>query len=262
MNSNGNGKPHGDLLAPGRYSVLLADPAWKYNSRANHKTRFRGGACGHYHLMPTADICRIPVGEWAEPDAILFLWACYPMLEDAFRVISAWGFTYKTVGFNWLKQNPKSGTPFFGCGYYAKSNGEPLILAARGAVDLAPWGVDPEEEAEPCLIATRGSVLKPAVNDVSQVIIAPRSEHSAKPEEAQDRIDRMYPNARRLELFARRERPGWDCWGADTGYWLSERGVERIEAPPPPSYVVEPATTCQPDLFSAPHHPATQEASQ
>ena len=171
------------------YSVILADPPWKYNSRANHKTRFRGGACGHYGLMSTQEISELPIADLADENAVLFLWATFPMIQDAFKVIEAWGFEYKTIGFTWAKTNPVSGTPFFGVGYYTKSN------------------------AEPCLLATRGNVLKPAVNTVSSLIIAPRREHSRKPDEMYERIEQMYPDAKKLELFARQKRPGWDSWG-------------------------------------------------
>lgn len=172
------------------YQVILADPPWKYNSRANHKTRFRGGACGHYDLMTTRDICNLPIQELADSNgSILFLWATFPMLEDALQVIEAWGFTYKTVGFTWCKLNPKSFTPFFGVGFYTKSN------------------------AEVCLIATRGQVLKPAVNSISSLILSPRREHSRKPDEQYERIEAMYPTAAKVELFARHKRAGWFSWG-------------------------------------------------
>lgn len=172
------------------YQVILADPPWKYNSRANHKTRFRGGACGHYDLMSTKDICNLLVGELADPNGcVLFLWATFPMLEDALEVIKAWGFEYKTVGFTWCKLNPKSLTPFFGVGFYTKSN------------------------AEICLLATKGPVMKPVVNTVSSLILSPRREHSRKPDEQYERIEAMYPIAKKLELFARQKRSGWASWG-------------------------------------------------
>ena len=62
-------------------------------------------------------------------------------------------------------------------------------------------------------MATRGNVLRPAVNTVSSLILSPRREHSRKPDEVYERIERMYPNARKLELFARNKREGWDSWG-------------------------------------------------
>lgn len=150
-----------------KYNVILADPPWKYNSRANHKTKFRGGAGGHYDLMTTQAICNLKVP--SANDSILFLWATFPMLQDALKVIDAWGFTYKTIGFTWIKLNPKSLTPFFGVGYYTKSN------------------------AEICLIATKGQVIKPVDNTVSSVILSPREEHSKKPLEVHHKIDKMYP---------------------------------------------------------------------
>lgn len=100
--------------------LVLADPAWCYNSRAHHQTRFRGGACGHYDLMKTEAICALPVRELASENAILFLWACWPMLLDALKVVEAWGFEFKTLGFCWVKTNPGNGGPFFGVGYYTK----------------------------------------------------------------------------------------------------------------------------------------------
>lgn len=172
------------------YSIILADPPWKYNSRANHKTRFRGGACGHYNLMTTQEIGNLPIGKLADSNGcILLLWATFPMIEDALAVIRQWGFTYKTVGFTWCKLNPVSFTPFFGVGFYTKSN------------------------AEVCLLATKGKVLKPMVNTVSSLILSPRREHSRKPDEVYERIEQMYPSAKKLELFARHKRLGWDSWG-------------------------------------------------
>lgn len=200
------------------YQLILADPPWKYNSRSNPlKTKFRGGAEYHYPTMATKDICNLPVKDMAADNAVLFMWATFPMFEDALKVIEAWGFDYKTIGFLWVKWEPKGDdllvyeardqyplfpidcskstfpsdrSIFFGTGFYTKSN------------------------TEACLIATRGQVLKPLKNDVSSVIVAPIREHSKKPYEAHRRIERMYPHiVSRVELFARESRAGWDCWG-------------------------------------------------
>lgn len=170
------------------YDIILADPPWKYNQRANLNTRFRGGAMRHYDVMSVAEICAIPVSEIAARDAVLFLWTTWPRLIEAMSVMKAWGFKYKTAGFDWIKLN-KNGTPFFGVGFYAKSN------------------------TEPCLLGTRGKVIHPAVNNVSMAILAQRREHSRKPDEVAERIEKMYPLQRKIELFARQQRPGWDVWG-------------------------------------------------
>lgn len=128
-----------------------------------------------------------PVGKLAAPDCTLFLWVTFPVLNEVFDVIRAWGFTYKTVAFCWVKQNPKSPGWFFGMGNWTRAN------------------------AEICLLATKGSP-KRAANDVPQLIVAPREEHSKKPDETRDRIVRLMGDLPRVELFARQAPADWDVW--------------------------------------------------
>lgn len=196
-----------------KYDVILSDPPWKYNARANRRTRFRSGAYGHYPLMSTDDIAALPVPGIAAENAVLFLWATFPMLEDALRVIQAWGFRYSTIGFLWVKLNP-------GRVHWSKQQ---LVeqLYSKGPVAFLDWlrffgvGYYAKSNTEPCPLATRGRVLKPAVNTVSSVVFAPRGEHSAKPHEVHRRIEQMYPldDYRHLELFATAPRAGWRCLG-------------------------------------------------
>ena len=107
-----------------KYNIIYADPPWKYNSRAHHKTRFRGGACGHYPLMSMKEIEAMPISQLADENCVLFLWTTFPYLEEQIKLFEKWGFKYKTLGFSWIKTNPKNEKPFFGVGYYAKSNCE------------------------------------------------------------------------------------------------------------------------------------------
>lgn len=171
-----------------KYQIIYADPPWKYNSRANHKTRFRGGACGHYNLMTMDEIKKLPIPELAADNCALFMWCTFPYLNKQIELFDYWGLQYRTVGFTWVKTNPKNGKPFFGVGYYAKSN------------------------AEVCLLGMRGQ-LKPISNKVSSIIIAPRREHSRKPDEARECIVELFGDIPRIELFARQQTPGWDVWG-------------------------------------------------
>lgn len=176
------------------YQIILADPPWKYNSRANHKTRFRGGADGHYSLLTLDEIGELyfqGLNNLMADDCLLFLWGTYPMLREALDVIGMWYFEYKTIAFQWMKLNKINNKPFFGVGYYTKSN------------------------SEPCLFATRGKVIKPVRNDISQIVMSPRFEHSHKPMCVKLAINMMYPNLRKLELFAREYTPGWDATGLD-----------------------------------------------
>uniref|UniRef100_A0A6H1ZQU9 Putative methyltransferase n=2 Tax=viral metagenome TaxID=1070528 RepID=A0A6H1ZQU9_9ZZZZ len=171
-----------------KHSILYLDPPWKYNSRANHKTRFRGGACGHYDLMTMDEIKALPIPELADENCVMFMWCTFPYLDEQIKLFKHWGFKYKTLGFSWIKTNSKSGTPFFGVGYYAKSN------------------------CEVCLMGIKGK-MKPVSNKVSSVVIAPRREHSRKPDEVRERIVELFGDLPRLEMFARERVVGWDNYG-------------------------------------------------
>lgn len=178
-------------LPPGPFSVIYADPPWKYADRRNKHTRFCGGAESHYSTMPLDAICALPVRDILAPNAMLFLWCTWPtMCSDGAheRVAKAWGFTLKTCGFMWVKTNRVSGTPFFGIGYYMASNSEPCLLGVRGK----PWKTS----------------RKP-----SQIVLSPRREHSRKPDEVRDRIVQFCGDVPRLEMFARASAPGWESWG-------------------------------------------------
>jgi len=166
-----------------KYSIILADPAWRYKNKGG-----KGAAENHYPTMSIEEICALPVGEIAASDSALFLWATFPMLPEALRVVKAWGFQYKTVAFVWLKLNRKSNTWFYGLGFWTRSN------------------------AEICLFATKG---RPKRQDKSihQFIITPLEAHSKKPDEARDRIVQLIGDLPRVELFARQATPGWDVWG-------------------------------------------------
>ena len=94
-----------------KYGIIYADPPWQY--KVYSKKGAGRSAESHYPTMSIEDIRALPVGELADRDCALFLWITFPMLLDALSVIKAWGFTYKTVAFAWVKQN-KRPTPCFG----------------------------------------------------------------------------------------------------------------------------------------------------
>jgi N6-adenosine-specific RNA methylase IME4 len=93
-----------------KYQIIYADPPWRYNDKASAGQR---GACYKYPVLDTEGVCALPVADLAADDCVLFMWATFPMLPDALRVMKAWGFNYKTVSFVWVKSNKKSGTDFF-----------------------------------------------------------------------------------------------------------------------------------------------------
>jgi site-specific DNA-methyltransferase (adenine-specific) len=168
-----------------KYNIIYADPPWKYGGGKNKS--FAGLAVDQYQTMRTKDICALPVANIAE-DAVLFLWTTFPQLQEAFTVAQTWGFTYRTAAFTWVKLN-KNGTPFFGLGFWTRSN------------------------AEVCLIFTKGNYPRRVGNRVSQIIMTVRERHSQKPREARERIVELMGDLPRIELFARQQADGWDCWG-------------------------------------------------
>ena len=169
-----------------KYSVIYADPPWQY--RTYSKKGQGRSAESHYPTMSIDDIKALPVKELAEKDCALFMWITFPCLQEALQVLEAWGFSYKTVAFVWIKQNRVSDSLFWGMGYWTRSN------------------------AEICLLATKGKPKRQSAG-VHQFIISPIEQHSKKPDEARDKILALMGDLPRVELFARQKTPGWDAWG-------------------------------------------------
>jgi len=174
-------------LPEGVYAAIYADPPWSFQTRSDAgKDR---SADNHYPTMSSDEINMLNVGKLAADDCVLFMWATMPMLPQALKTIEAWGFTYKTVAFTWVKMLQKDNKPAMGLGYWTRSN------------------------AELCLLATKGSPRR--INaDVPQVIMHQRLGHSRKPAEAATRIMRLVAGPY-IELFARDKKSGWDAWGSN-----------------------------------------------
>lgn len=166
-----------------KYSVIYADPPWRYE-----RSKVQGAAEKHYPTMSIDELCAMPVPELAAKDCALFLWATFPQLPEALRLIRAWGFRYRTVAFVWLKRNRKSPSWFYGMGYWTRSN------------------------AEICLLATKGKPKRQSAG-VHQFLISPIEQHSKKPDAAREKIVALMGDLPRIELFARQKTPGWDIWG-------------------------------------------------
>ncbi len=163
--------------ATGVFSVLCADPPWRYEANATPDKR---SIENHYPTMTADELAALAIP--AADDAVLFMWATSPKLAEALSLMGAWDFDYRTC-MVWVKDK-------IGMGYYARQQHELLLIGKRG--NIAP----PEPADRP-----------------SSVIAAPRGQHSAKPAEAYALIERMYPTFARVELFARGAREGWTVWG-------------------------------------------------
>ena len=174
-----------------KYQIIYADPPWEYELTGSVNNA-RGLAKQHYSTMTTKDICNLPVGKIAGGGAICFLWATFPTISKAIRVMEAWGFQYKTAAFVWVKTYPKSGKPFWGMGAYTRANAEVCLLGI-----------------------SKGFKAKEQIKShaVHQIVEAPVGRHSEKPDEVRRRIVELLGDIPRIELFARERVEGWDAWG-------------------------------------------------
>jgi len=163
----------------GKFSIIYADPPWRYEFTSSESRSVEN----QYPTMELDDICKMDVQSICEDNAILFLWTTPPKVSEAVRVVSAWGFEYRTC-MVWVKDK-------IGCGWYVRQKHELLFIATRGKFPT------PENSKRP-----------------PSVIEAPRLGHSVKPMAFIETIEAMYPDGlRRVELFCRARRQGWAAWG-------------------------------------------------
>lgn len=159
-----------------KYRTIVADPPWAYSLRQQDVTH--RGRCP-YPMMGVAELAAMPVGEWADSDAHLYLWTTNAFMVEAHTLALSWGFQQKTI-LTWVK-------PHFGLGNYYRNSTEHVLFAVRGKAPVAR-------------------------HDLPTHFTAPRGRHSAKPESFYDMVETMSPGPY-LDVFARRQRFNWDTFG-------------------------------------------------
>lgn len=181
-----------------KYDIIYADPPWDYGGKLQFdksskssdkidisKNIFISSANFKYPTVKTKDLKKIPIQDISKNDCLLFMWVTNPHLAQGIELGEAWGFEYKTVAFVWDKMvhNP---------GQYTMSY------------------------CELCLVFKKGRIPTPrGARNIKQLIRSPRREHSQKPDEAIENIEKMFPTQNKIELFARRAKKNWDVWGLD-----------------------------------------------
>lgn len=175
--------------APTEYEIIYADPPWSYNDKAKN----RGGAERHYTTTDTATLALMQITK--AKHAVLFMWATFPMLQEAIDLMAQWGFEYKTVAFVWVKANTKAtDSPFWGMGQWTRANAEICLLGVRGKPKRKGKGV-------------HQLIVEP------EIITDPIMRHSQKPACVRDKIVELMGDLPRLEMFARESPEGWDVFG-------------------------------------------------
>jgi N6-adenosine-specific RNA methylase IME4 len=167
------------------YAIIYADPPWQYRDKAAAGKR---GADFKYPTMSLDDLKQLPVASIADENCALFLWVTNPMLPVGLEVMTAWGFTYKTVAFTWIKRNKKSDSYFWGMGNWTRAN------------------------TELCLLGIKGSPKRMSAA-VHQIVDAKIESHSKKPDVVRELIVQLLGDLPKIELFARQRAAGWDAWG-------------------------------------------------
>jgi N6-adenosine-specific RNA methylase IME4 len=169
-----------------KYDVIYADPPWSYNDKMKgHSFSLEN----EYETQSKQWICNLPVKNIANDNCVLFLWATSPLLDEAFEVMKAWGFKYKTVAFVWSKHT-KNGKKVSNLGQWTMGNVELCLLGVKGKPNS--W---------------RKS------KSVKQLVEAERTIHSKKPQEVRNRIIELFGDVTKIELFARQKTETWDVWG-------------------------------------------------
>jgi N6-adenosine-specific RNA methylase IME4 len=193
----------------GQYSLIYADPPWSYSNTASN-----GAAADHYATMRLIDLKRLPVWELAADNAVLAMWYTGTHNQEAIELAEAWGFTVRTMkGFTWVKLNQLAEQRIT----KALSEGEISdfydFLDLLNAETRMNGGNHTRANTEDLLIATCGTGLERLNAGIKQVVYSPLGAHSEKPWEVRYRLELLYGDVPRIELFSRSEVPGWHRWG-------------------------------------------------
>lgn len=171
----------------GGFDLIMVDPPWQFKLRSD---KWQGKSPeAQYECQPLDWIKALPIRALASDNAIIWLWATNPMLNVAIDVLAAWDVRFTTAG-HWVKRT-KHGKLGFGTGFVLRCAGEPFLIGSVGAPKTT--------------------------KSVRSVIEGPIRGHSEKPEEAYREAEKLMPEAKRIEVFSRKDRPGWSVWGDEVG---------------------------------------------
>ncbi len=174
------------------FDLVVCDPPWPFETYSEKGASKSPGA--HYSTMSFDQIETLRVGDLLRPGGCLFLWCTWPLIERQAAIMRKWGVTPKTGG-AWAKRTA-SGKLRWGTGYLLRSVCEPFLI---GTLENA---------------GIRGSSIPNLIETLDDAMLdGIAREHSRKPDEAYAMLEKLVPNGRRADIFARQTRPGWEAWG-------------------------------------------------
>lgn len=186
-----------EALGLQKFGTILADPPWRFENRTG-KIAPEHSRLSRYRTMSLVEIEALPISEFADSPAHLYLWVPNALLPDGLKVMTAWGFEYKS-NLIWHKVRRDGGSDGRGVGFYFRNVTEICLFGTKG----------------------RGARTLPPARRQVNLLGARKREHSRKPDEFYDLIEDCSPG-QRLELFARGARAGWEAWGAEASNYAMD----------------------------------------
>ena len=227
-------------LSDNSLNIVYADPPWKYQQTVKNGVLKRKDGTLLYPSMSLKELCNLgpEITRVCQTDSALFMWATMPLLPEAFQVIKAWGFKYKTCFVNWVKTTKDGSKPAFGVGYYTRSNAELCLVAVRGKIAsykrLLPD--EPERGASKMSSILHEEDASVSTNFLAQlessptpVLMTPRREHSRKPPIVRQMITQLLGDLPRVELFAREQVAGWGALGNDVQHFEQQQQLTQTK---------------------------------
>jgi N6-adenosine-specific RNA methylase IME4 len=216
-----------------KFRVIVADPPWSFSDQLKMSDVKRGSQA-NYDVMTNSDIRELPMEQFISPTgSLIALWVPGSLLQDGMDTMKAWGFEQKQT-YVWVKNKKLPVSTILpslveniegaikSIGYVKKNWKEHFSYCLRdfslGSMLAFGMGRHFRQTHEICLIGTSDNQIYQHLKNKSQrsVCLAPNLGHSSKPEALQDSLELMFPRGKKLELFARRHRPGWVCLGNET----------------------------------------------
>lgn len=186
------------------YDVAVIDPPWKYELYSDKGKAKSPDA--HYSCMSMDEIAALRVGDLLAPAGVVVCWCTWPLIEEQYRVVRAWGLLPVTGGV-WAKRTI-NGKFRWGTGYVLRSVCEPFVIAKLPGARLDGRSI----------INMVETMEDAAIDGLAR-------EHSRKPDEFYSMIEALAPGTRRVDIFARRHRAGWDCVGNELEKFEAESGA-------------------------------------
>ena len=205
-----------------KFDVIVADPPWSFNDKLK-MSAVKRGVQDHYPLLNAESIKDLDVINISADPSVLALWVPSSHIQNGIATLKNWGFVPKQT---WIWVKTKN-NPLVNLKKQMKKSEKTLeVVDSFNINEILSFNMGHtfRQTHEICLIGTKGTGLSKLIDNRSQrsVFLGPAKKHSEKPESLQDSLDVMFPDGKKIELFARRKRKGWMCVGNQSPETVNE----------------------------------------